>query len=136
MSQENVELLYRLFDAFNRRDMDAFLALGDPDVELYSRIHELEGGGPFRGHDGLRSWWETMLGMSPDFSTEIEEARDLGDVVIARLRLRGHGKRSGEMSPPMEVTTWQVTEWRDKKCVRWRNFGGEGEALEAVGLRE
>ena len=26
MSQENVELSYRAFDAFNRRDLDAYLA--------------------------------------------------------------------------------------------------------------
>ena len=32
MSQENVELNYRSHDAFNRRDLDAYLALNDPDV--------------------------------------------------------------------------------------------------------
>ena len=34
MSQENVELHQRAFDAFNRRDLDAFLALADPNIEL------------------------------------------------------------------------------------------------------
>ena len=43
MSQENVELLYRAYDAFNGRDLDAFLALMDPEVELTTRIMELEG---------------------------------------------------------------------------------------------
>jgi ketosteroid isomerase-like protein len=38
MSQENVELTYRAFDAFNRRDFDAFLALMDDDVEVFSRL--------------------------------------------------------------------------------------------------
>ena len=32
MSQENVELTHRAFDAFNRRDLDASLALTDDDV--------------------------------------------------------------------------------------------------------
>ena len=40
---ENVELLYRAYGAFNRRDLDAFLALMDPEVELTTRIMELEG---------------------------------------------------------------------------------------------
>ena len=44
MSQENVERLYRAYDAFNRRDLDASLALIDPEVELTPRIMELEGG--------------------------------------------------------------------------------------------
>ena len=33
MSQENVETVRRVFDAFNRRDIAAFLELLDPDVE-------------------------------------------------------------------------------------------------------
>ena len=33
MSQENVELTYQAYDAFNRRDLDAVLALMDADVE-------------------------------------------------------------------------------------------------------
>ena len=37
MSQENVELALRAFDAFNRRDLDAALALVDEDVEVFSR---------------------------------------------------------------------------------------------------
>ncbi len=54
MSQENVELVYRTRDAFNRHDIDAFLALCDHDVEFTPRALELEGGGPYRGHDGVR----------------------------------------------------------------------------------
>jgi hypothetical protein len=30
MSQENVELLHRAYDAFNRRELEAFLALCTP----------------------------------------------------------------------------------------------------------
>ena len=133
MSQENVELVHQANDAFNRRDLDALLALADPDVEYFPRILELEGGGPYRGHDGIRSWWETWLGIAPDFSTEIEDIRDLGDVTVVRVRLRGHGIGSGAT---MDQTAWQVAEWRQKKCVQWRTFTSEAEALEAVGLRE
>ena len=46
MSQENVELVYRFTDAFNRRDLDSFLALCDAEVEYFSHLVELEGGGP------------------------------------------------------------------------------------------
>jgi ketosteroid isomerase-like protein len=34
MSQENVDLVRRAVDAFNRRDLDAFVALTDDDVEV------------------------------------------------------------------------------------------------------
>ena len=38
MSQENVELTHRAYDAFNQRDMGAFLALMDRDVQAESRL--------------------------------------------------------------------------------------------------
>ena len=75
MPQENVELGYRANRAFNRRDIDEFLALCDPDVELFAGIAALEGGGPYRGRDGVRSWYEKVLEVAPDFSVEIEEVR-------------------------------------------------------------
>lgn len=56
VSQENVELHQRAYDAFNRRDLDAFLALIDPDVKFSSLLMQVEGGNPYRGHDGVRSW--------------------------------------------------------------------------------
>ena len=34
MSEENVEIVLRGVDAFNRRDVEAFAALGTPDVEV------------------------------------------------------------------------------------------------------
>ena len=52
MSQENVELAYRVVDAFNRRDLDAYLAVMDDDVEIVSLLAAMEGG--YHGHDGLR----------------------------------------------------------------------------------
>jgi ketosteroid isomerase-like protein len=132
MSQENVELLYRANDAFNRRDLDALLALADPDIEFAPRILDLEKR-PYRGHDGIRSWWEDILEVAPDFSVEVDEVRDREDVTVALVRLRGHGIASGAS---MEQTAWQFAEWRERKCVRWRTFPSEAEALQAAGLSE
>ena len=41
MSQENVELVNRLIAAWNRRDLEAILALTDPDIAASaSRLYE------------------------------------------------------------------------------------------------
>jgi ketosteroid isomerase-like protein len=50
MSQENVERTRRAFDAFNRRDLDAFLAVIDPEVVFTTRFMEMEGDPYYRGH--------------------------------------------------------------------------------------
>src|SRR5205823_9476702 len=43
MSQENVELLHQALDTFNRRDLDAYLALHDPGVEFTPYERAVEG---------------------------------------------------------------------------------------------
>jgi ketosteroid isomerase-like protein len=132
MSQENVELVYKGNEAFNRRDIDAFLALVDPDVAFISRFIELEGGEPYRGRDGIRTWWQKVIGVWRDLSLEIEEVRDLGGVTATRVRLRGHGMES---NAPWEQSQWHVMGWRRGKVTRWRSSTGEAEALDAAGLQ-
>ena len=63
-------------DAFNRRDLDASLALADEDVEAIPRVGGMEGG--YHGHDGTRRWWTDLLGAFPDFSVEFHEVHDMG----------------------------------------------------------
>ena len=131
MSKENVELLRQSVDAFNRRDQDAFLALMDDEVEAHSRIVAVEGG--YHGLEAIRRWWDDFLGSFPDYTIEVEEARDLGNVVLCRFEARAHGAAS---DTPLVDPVWHVTKWRDGKCVWWRVFTTEAEALEAVALSE
>jgi ketosteroid isomerase-like protein len=83
VSQENVDLVHRVLDAFNRRDLDAALALVEGDVEFGSRTAAMEGG--FHGHEGIRRWWRTILDASPDRTIEVVEVRDLGDLTLTRV---------------------------------------------------
>ena len=94
----------------------------------------LEGGGPDRGHKGIRRWWERLFGVFPDFTSEIEEIRDLGDVTVMRVRQRGQGIES---DAPTDQMAWLVTETGpNKTAVWWGAFQTEAEALEAAGLSE
>ena len=133
MSRENVELNYRSHDAFNRRDLEGFLALNDPDVEFTPYERALEGLGPYRGHDGVRTWWDEALAVLPDLRVKLDEVRDLGDLTLVRGRLWGHGAGSGAF---FERTYWGVFRWRDQRIVWWHAFRSEAEALEAAGLKE
>ena len=133
MSQENVELLHGGFDAFRRRDLDAFITLCDPEVEFISYWLQVEGGGSYRGYDGVRDWWQRLLDVYPDFRAELEDVRDLGDRTISRVRFHGHGVAS---DVPMSQSLWHVAEFRDGQVLGWRFTASETEALEAAGLSE
>jgi hypothetical protein len=133
MSQENVDLNYRAIDAFNRRDLGAYLALTDPDIEFTPYEVWVQGGEPYRGHVGVRNWWEESFAVFPDLRAEVYEIRDLGDRTFAHGRIRGQGAGSGAS---IERPMWLALEWRDKKAVWWCSFESEAEALEAAHLRE
>ena len=131
MSQENVNLMRESYQAFNRRDWDTFLALVDEEVEIESRLVAMEGA--YHGHEGLRRWWDDFLGAFPDYTVEIEEVRDLGEVTLAHMRGWGH---TADSATPLVDPSWHPVRWRDGKVVWWRNCPTEKEALEAVGLSE
>jgi ketosteroid isomerase-like protein len=130
---ENVELVYQAADAFNLGALYLFLALCDRNVEFISRLVPLQGGKPRRGHDGVRSWWEALHRAYRDLSVEIDDVRDLGEVTVARVRLRGRGRES---DAPMQQTQWHAMWWRHKRAIRWRVFLNEAEAVQAAGLLE
>ena len=104
MSQENVELAYRSFDAVNRRDLDALLALMDEDVESVSRIVAVEGG--LHGHAGVRRWWDSWFGAFPGLQHRGGRGARPQDFVFAALRARGHGAGS---HLPFEDTVWHAS---------------------------
>ena len=131
MSQENVEAHEHAIEAFKRRDLDTMVALAHEDVVVESRIAAMEGG--YRGHAGVRRWWENLFEMFPDYDIEAVEVRDLGEVTLARIRARGHGAGS---AAPVEEVLWQIGRWRDGRYTWWRNCMSEEEALEAAGLSE
>ena len=132
MSRESVEVLYRLYDAFNRRDFDEFITLVDPEVEFVAGAHVLEGRSG-RGHDEMRGWWEELLSVYPDWNAEVVEIQVRAGRYVATLRMRGHGAQS---DVPVDTTIWMVSEVRGGRVVSWRTWRTEVEALVAVGLRE
>ena len=127
---DNVERTRRSYDAFNRRDWRAFAELTAPDIEVESRLVAMEGA--YRGEKGLRDWRDAIMHFMPDYRVEILELRDLGDIVVVRSLGTGHGAAS---ETPVHDPFWQVLEWREGKCVWWRNCSTEAEANEAIAAR-
>ena len=81
MSQENVELVKRAIDAFNRRDVDGIVECVNPDVEWFPAMPVTFGGGAFRGPEGCSLGAEDRPNLCVRFACrELEaELRASGD---------------------------------------------------------
>src|SRR3974377_950795 len=91
MSQENVELVRQALEAFRRRDNEAALRFYHSEIELHG---VLDKHGVYRGLDGVRSYWQDQFGVM-ELLYEPNEWIDVGDHVVAVMRVRGRGKKSG-----------------------------------------
>src|SRR5437763_5509910 len=133
MSQENVEVARRHRDAFNRRDMEAFLEALDRDVEWIPIMAPLEGS-IYRDHHGVQRWIEELDAYWETFEVRDENLYDLGDRVLILGHWRARGRASGVVLEN-QPAAW-LYEIKDGKVVRLRTYTDRAEALEASGLSE
>jgi ketosteroid isomerase-like protein len=134
MSQGNVEVFKRAFDAINRRDAEALPSELDPEVEWHGAILMAMGGKRtvYRGHEGVREWLRDPYETLSEFHAEYAEIRDLGDRTVAIGHVRGLGRGSGaEIESPHST----VVEFKNGKGIRIRTYLDPNEALEAAGLK-
>ena len=131
MSQENIDVVRQMLDAFNRGDIPAVIAAFDESCELYEPPEMPDTPTPgFRGHDGIREWM-TNLREVGGVRFEPASFTTSGNVLFSELAARGLGQASGV---PIEWTTFAVFHVYDGKILRSQAFLGRDEALEAAGL--
>ena len=133
MSQENVEMLKRAIDAFNRRDIDSLMALATPDFEWFGALLGKVEGGSYHGREGIERYFADAADTWEEFRSAADEFRHLDDRVLALGRLEGRGKGSGIT---VDAPFWMLADFRNGKLSRTRSYLDRGEALRAAGLSE
>jgi ketosteroid isomerase-like protein len=133
VSQESVEIVRRLCDAANRRDLGTMDALGTEESEFRSVLAASEGR-VFRGRQGTRDYFAAIDDAFDDFRFAVEEIIDAGqDRVVVLMRIIARGKASGI---PLDQRVGQVWTLQDGKSHRIDSYFDFADALEAAGLRE
>jgi ketosteroid isomerase-like protein len=133
VSKQNVDLLRRVIDAYNARDIDALIACSDPKIELRPAFAGPVSGAIYRGHDGLRMWQRDSEDAWEEIRGEPEAYFDLGDHTLAFWMLRGKGRQSGaEVAMPSAV----VARSRDGLVVYLKGYADRQEALKDLGVAE
>lgn len=131
MSQENVKLHGRANQAFNTRDVEAFVACCDPEIELHSAV-TVPGGGVYNGHDGVRRWHRDLEDVfGADIRIEPEVFFGLGEYTVTFHVLQGRGQQSGaDVATPAA----HLCRWRDGRIGYFKGYVHREEVFSDLGL--
>jgi ketosteroid isomerase-like protein len=126
---DNERILREGIEAYNRGDVEAIVALFDPQIELH--VDAAQGNpGTWIGLDGFQ---QMMSGWRDAFAEDRSELRDVemvGDShLIAEMRQTAIGSASGI---PVEMTNYYLLELRDGRAVRFHIYGDRETAMAAV----
>ncbi|MEJ7876847.1 MAG: nuclear transport factor 2 family protein [Solirubrobacterales bacterium] len=129
MSKENVEIVRRLYAAFDDTDAENALRYVDPSVvvDASHRVDGRVGHGLEEGAAILAEWMDTWSG----WSHEIEDIRDLGDRVLVIETQRGRGKKS---EIDWEGRFAMLFDLEGGKVTHWTIYDDVAEGLEVAGL--
>jgi ketosteroid isomerase-like protein len=90
MSQENVEIVRRVSDAFARGDLPTVFALVAPEIEWdFSHADTWLEERVYRGYDAITEFFGKWIGEWEDYRFELEEVIDAGDKAVAVIHDEG-----------------------------------------------
>jgi ketosteroid isomerase-like protein len=131
MSQENIEVVRAVYDAWNADDMDAVRELHDPAVVQRAPEGWPEPG-PFVGREAVMRQFERLRETWDDDILEpIGDFIDVADRVVVRYRWSGTGR-----GPAWNPELTGIFTLRQGKVVYEEFFWDHAEAFETVGLSE
>jgi ketosteroid isomerase-like protein len=132
MSQQNVEIVRRLYEVWQRDGYGVVPELMDPDIEFVNPVYAVEPG-TRRGYEGFAAAARSLVAVYSDYVVSAVELYDVGDRVAVTARV---ATRSTGHAVPIEADRGYVFDFRRGKVIRFAWFSDPSEALEAVGLPE
>ena len=135
--EEQIPRFNEAFDALERGDLDRWAELTEsqihPECEFHSGIGSVVGGGIYKGHEGIRAWFQDLIEVTSSRSWRNRrwEVRSDGVLVyLADFEITGAGSgvaTTGE--------TGAVAQYEDRLCVRMDSFMSHDDALEFAEAR-
>ena len=124
----NLRLVRQAYKAFKHGDITAIIEFIDPEIEVHD-----PGGGvepqERHGQTGLIDSVRNMRTVWEDFRLELDEAIDLGDRVLALVRMSGRGRHGGVPVQAKVAHLWAI---RGERAVRLEIFTDWDAARAAV----
>ena len=132
MSQENVEIVQRHVEAWNRRDLKAWLDMFHSDAEIDWSRSRAPHKGVYRGRRELEAFWGVFWSTFEDVQLENYGFAEAGSEVVYSQTAHLRGRQGIEVI----ARSTQVFTLENGQITCLRMFQERAEALEAAGLRE
>jgi len=133
MSQENVEIIRRGFEAWEQGDLEAHLRLVHEDI-VCSRVAPLINPKTYHGLQGYLEFAGEWLAPYDDLKFLPNEYIDAsGDRVVVKVPQEGRLAGSDRV---VKGTFWFLMTLHDGKLTRVEIYGDRDQALEAAGLQQ
>jgi ketosteroid isomerase-like protein len=132
MSEQNLEVVRRSLDAWNRRDLDRALGEMHPDCVADWSASRGPQSGTYRGRERVRRFYEEWLELFDEVDVQPEELIDAGEHVV--VPNRGFARGRGGIT--VAASSTQVFTFREGKIVRLRLYQDKEAAFKAIGLTQ
>jgi uncharacterized protein len=105
--------------------LDDWLNLFSQDI-LWEAAEDAPDAGSYRGHEGIRGYFEDWLDTVDGPRQDLRELTEVGDRIVAELRLTARIKGTDN---EMALDYWQVSLIEDGKITRIKEFLKHDDAL-------
>ena len=133
MSQENVEVVRGIYDAFQSGDVGSALSAIDPEVVWDLSNHSWPGDDQYFGHEGIVEVLSEWIGAFEDYTVKPERFLDAGDKVVVIQRETARHKGTETVIDRRQASVYTM---QGGRAVRIDHYLDIPKALEAVGVSE
>jgi ketosteroid isomerase-like protein len=130
MSEQNIQTMRTVIEAFNRRDGNAFAGCLSDDAEIVPIRVAVEGT-TYRGANAAQLYCAAVEDSWEGLRWELEDVRSGDDWVLALGRIRGRGRDSGV---EIDAHGGWLASFEDGLITRFQTFPERGQALRSAGL--
>jgi ketosteroid isomerase-like protein len=132
MDHDKLALVTEVCARWSQGDLEATLELIAEDARWEPSGRFIGSGQTYRGHDGIRRFWDIFREPWEKISLEPVEGDEIDDErVLTRTRFQGTGRMSGVVTETELYVIWTV---RDGLLTGYKSYADRALALEAAGL--
>jgi ketosteroid isomerase-like protein len=129
VSEQNLEIVQRGFEAFNERGVEGILPFIHSEFEATTPPNLASEPDTYRGHDGIRRWFDSFDEVMDQIRWDANRFQQVGERVVVEFTLRARGKTTGLDFGQDAVMVWSL---REGKAIRVELFESLDEALRAA----